>query len=112
MAYDPTPSSVAGLEPATQIRCIYLVNAARAAGIPLLVTSGRRSYFEQLSLVWSGKSKTLSSRHLQGRAFDVDVAGWSRDALPDSFWRSLWAYAEGLGLKVPLKTWDKGHFEY
>lgn len=102
---------VAGLEPYTQVRAIYLVNAARAAGIPLVVTSGRRSYSEQLRLLWAGKTRTLNSKHLQGRAFDIDVVGWSRDALPDYFWRSVWAYAEGLGLKVPLKDWDKGHFE-
>jgi uncharacterized protein YcbK (DUF882 family) len=109
--YDPTPANVDSLEPGTRLRCIYLVNAARSAGVPLLVTSARRSYSEQVALVWQGKSKTFNSKHLQGRAFDVDVAGWDRDALPDSFWSVLWQYAEGLGLKVPLKSWDKGHFE-
>lgn len=109
--YDPTPANVDSLEPRTQLLCIYLVNAARSAGIPMLVTSARRTYSEQLSLLWAGKTRTLNSKHLQGRAFDIDVAGWSRDALPDSFWESVWSYAEGLGLKVPLKDWDKGHFE-
>lgn len=110
--YDPSPEVVNGLEPATRVRAIYLLNAFRAAGIPLMATSGRRTYGEQLKLVWEGKSKTVSSKHLTGRAFDVDVAGWSRDALPYNFWAVLWQYAEGLGLRAPLKTWDKGHFEY
>lgn len=110
--YDPTLEQINTLEPNTQSRAIYLVNAARAVGIPLMVTSARRTYTEQLQLLWQGKTRTLNSKHLQGRAFDIDVAGWSRDALPDYFWRGLWAYAEGLGLKVPLKSWDKGHFEY
>lgn len=109
--YDPTPANIYSLEPNTQVRAIYLVNAFRAAGIPLLVTSARRSYTEQISLLWQGKTRTLNSKHLQGRAFDVDVMGWSRDAIPDAFWFVLWDYAAALGLNTPYKSWDKGHLE-
>lgn len=109
--YDPSPQIIAGLEPNTGRLAVYLVNAFRSAGIPLMVTSGRRSFTEQFKLVAGGQSRTFTSRHLTGRAFDVDVAGYSRDELPGYFWQALWNYAEALGLKVPLKSWDKGHFE-
>ena len=109
--YDPTPGHLALLEPNIRARAIYLVNAARAAGVPLIITSSRRSFVEQIKLVATGKSKTYTSRHLSGRAFDVDVAGWRRDAVPRTFWNALGPYARGLGLNWPLPDWDPGHFE-
>lgn len=112
--YDPSPSVIESLEPRTASLCIQLLNAARAAGVPLIASSGRRSYWEELQLYWAGRSRTLNSRHLTGNAFDVDVIGWSRDALPLAFWNALGPYGERLGLKwggrwVSLR--DLGHFE-
>lgn len=112
--YDPSPGILAQLEPDTRLRAVYLLNAFRAAGIPLMATSGRRSVAEQFSLVWAGKSRSFTSAHLSGRAFDVDVAGWSRDALPLAFWQILGPYGEALGLRWGGR-WqsfvDRGHFE-
>lgn len=114
MPFDPTPGIVAGLEPYTQARAVYLVNAARTAGIPLMVTSGRRSYWEQLGLLWQGATKTLASKHVQGKAFDIDVAGWNRDDLPEWFWAEIGPFGESLGLNWGGR-WssfvDLGHFE-
>lgn len=109
--YDPSPGIVESLEPLTRARAIYLLNAFRAAGVPLIATSGRRGYFEQAYLVATGKSRTLTSKHLAGKAFDVDIAGWSRDAVPPAFWTILKSYSAQLGLVNPVFSWDKGHLE-
>jgi len=57
----------------------------------------------------------LNSKHLQGRAFDVDWSGWNRDAVPPSFWHLLGPWAERyLGLRWGgrwLELKDFGHFE-
>jgi len=108
---DPTPGHLAQLEPRTKLLATYLVIAARRAGVPLIITSSKRSRWEQIKLVALGRSRTTNSRHLTGQAFDVDVAGWSRDAVPAEFWRALGTYAERLGLKWPLPDWDPAHFE-
>jgi len=112
--YDPTMGHLAALAPRPRLEATYLVIAAREAGIPLIITSSRRSQWEQFKLVISGRSRTLNSAHLRGQAFDVDVAGWRRDALPEAFWASLGEYAEALGLTWGgrFKTfYDPGHFE-
>lgn len=112
MAYtDPTPGHLAQLEPTTRRLATYLIIAARRAGVPLIITSSKRSRTEQLKYFVSGTSRTLNSRHLYGRAFDVDVAGWNRNSVPRVFWDALGPYAEGLGLKWPLPDWDPAHFE-
>jgi len=56
----------------------------------------------------------MSSLHVQGRAFDVDVFRVSRSSIPRWWFEQLGAFGEGLGL-----TWggrwrsfyDPGHFE-
>ena len=92
-----------------------MVNVLRAEGVPLMVTSARRDADTQARLVREGRSLTLNSAHLDGRAFDVDVHGFHRDAVPLAFWHLLGPWAEkALGL-----TWggrwtslrDYGHFE-
>lgn len=108
---DPTPGHLAQLDQKTRLLATYLVIAARRAGVPLIITSSRRTRLEQLGHLLAGRSKTLNSAHLYGRAFDVDVAGWSRSAVPRVFWDALGPYAEGLGLKWPIPSWDPGHFE-
>jgi len=111
---DPTPGHLRQLQPATAARARDLVNAARAAGWPLWISSGRRSETEQRRHVAAGRSRTLSSRHLTGRAFDVDVLGLGRDEIPKEFFDALGAYGEALGLKWGGRwrdPYDPGHFE-
>lgn len=108
---DPTPGHLAQLDKQTRLLATYLIIAARRAGVPLIITSSKRSRTEQLKYFLSGTSRTLNSRHLYGKAFDVDVAGWSRDSVPKEFWRALGTYATGIGLKWPLPEWDPAHFE-
>lgn len=111
---DRSAALIAQLTPDAGAAAITLLNAVRAAGIPLVVSSGLRSVAEQQRLVAAGRSRTLRSAHLDGRAFDVDVLGFSRDDIPEWFWQQLGPYGESLGL-----TWggrwsnpyDPGHFE-
>ncbi len=102
------------LEPETARLAYWLVYAARTAGVPLIITSGRRSPEEQRQLVQQGRSQTYQSRHLSGEAFDVDVAGLGRDQVPRWVWDSLGPYAESMGLDWGGR-WrtlvDLGHFE-
>lgn len=63
---DPTLSNLAGLRPDVRDAAIALINAYRAAGIPAIITSGKRSV-----LLNSSVGGALRSLHLQGRAFDV-----------------------------------------
>lgn len=92
-----------------------MVWAAREAGYPLVITSGRRTQAEQNAHVAAGRSRTRRSKHLTGEAFDVDIFGIDRNAVPRWFWALLGPWAEReLGL-----TWggrwsspyDPGHFE-
>lgn len=89
--------------------------AARVAGYPVVITSGRRTAEEQAALVRAGVSATLRSRHVLGLAFDIDWQGWSRDDIPAWFWNLIGPWAEqnlylrwGGRWKVP---YDPGHFE-
>jgi len=109
--YDPTPGHLQQLENQTRLLATYLIIGARNAGVPLIITSSRRSRTEQIKLVMAGKSRTFNSKHLIGRAFDVDVYGWDRKSVPRYFWDALGDYAERLGLIWPLPDWDPGHFE-
>ena len=113
--YDPSPAIIAGLEPATASRAVYLITAVRQSGIPLITTSGRRSSAEQAALVAAGRSRTMNSKHLQGKAFDVDIYGWDRNSIPKWFWDALGPWAErSLGLIWGGRwqsIYDPGHFE-
>lgn len=114
MLRDPTIENLTELLPDIRARAIELVNAARAAGVPLIITSGRRTLDEQRLLVNSGRSRTLRSKHLEGRAFDVDVLGLNRDAVPRWWFAALGSYGESLGLKWGGRwqtIYDPGHFE-
>ena len=59
--------------------------------------SARRTLAQQVRLVARGRSKTLRSRHLTGRAVDIVPAYWGWDA-PREFWLLLGNCAECEGL--------------
>lgn len=113
--YDPTETQLATLEPRTQLAAYWLIYSLRLAGAPAIVTSALRTIEEQKRLVAEGFSRTLRSKHLDGRAFDIDLHGWNRSDIPRAFWDIVGPWAEAnLGL-----TWggrwknpyDPGHFE-
>jgi peptidoglycan LD-endopeptidase CwlK len=112
---DPTEARLAELLPEVARRAVLLVNAARDAGAPLYISSALRTPAEQQRLVAAGLSRTSTSLHLTGRAFDVDVVGFDRDALPKDWLESLGAFGESLGLRWGGR-WksivDLGHFEF
>lgn len=90
---------------------IHLVNAARAAGWPLVVVEARRGVERQRQLVAAGASKTLQSKHLHGRAFDVAVQGLHPDQTPRALWLALHDLWSLMGGNPPIE-WDLVHFEW
>lgn len=115
MPADPTAGHLSRLNPQTRVLARALVIAVRQAGYPLIITSSTRSLAEQRVLVSTGRSQTMTSRHLSGDAFDVDIAGMNRSDISAQFWWVLGPWAESaLGL-VWGGRWaslrDYGHFE-
>ena len=111
---DPTPAHLRKLHPTVAAAGFRLINAAREAGVPLYISSSLRTVQEQATLVRRGASRTMKSKHVAGRAFDVDVLGYNRNQIPKEWLQALGEYGEQLGL-----TWggrwtsfyDGGHFE-
>jgi len=114
MSADPTIGHLRQLAPVAQHAAIHMVELVRQAGIPLTITSSRRTATEQRALVRAGTSLTLQSRHLGGNAFDVDVHGFARDQIPIWWFYQLGSLGEQLGLRWGGR-WtgfrDYGHFE-
>ncbi len=113
--YDPTESNLDTLEPWTRNAAEWLIWATRTAGYPVIISSARRSKDEQARLVAAGRSRTLSSKHLKGQAFDIDISGMGRDQVPRWFWDLIGPWAEtNLGLRWGGRfssIYDPGHFE-
>jgi len=116
MAHVPDASlrHIKVLSPEIQESAWWLVYVVRSAGYALQITSSVRSRAEQTSLVRSGLSRTLQSKHLSGNAFDVDVHGYGRDQVPLWFWEQVGQLGEYFGLRWGGR-WsgfrDYGHFE-
>lgn len=118
---DQTEVLLYDLDPAIQGQAIELINWLRSQGVPLVITSGRRSYAEQLFLYAKGRTlpgpvvtNTVNSKHVQGLAFDVDVQGMARSALPQWFLDYLGEVGEALDLNWGGRwrsPYDPGHFE-
>lgn len=112
---DPTPSHLDRLEPRTAEAAWWLVYAARVAGFPVVITSSARTLEEQRAYVAQGVSRTLASKHLEGKAFDIDWFGWDRDDVPPWFWNLIGPWAEReLHLRWGgrwTQPFDPGHFE-
>jgi peptidoglycan L-alanyl-D-glutamate endopeptidase CwlK len=95
-----------------------LLKAARAEGIPVRVTSTRRSAEEQRRLYAQGRTEpgpvvtwTLNSKHVAGRAFDITVDGaMEYDDDPET-WELLGAIGEDLDLVWGASYGDYGHLE-
>jgi len=112
--FDPTLGQLQGLEPTTRDVAQVLIDYLRNNGIPAIITAqgGRRNEAEQAKLVQMGLSRTSNSAHLAGRAFDLDVLGYSRDEVPKWLWQHLGQIAESAGLIWGGRWgWDWGHFE-
>lgn len=82
------------LDPAIFRQAYTFVVAARDAGIPLVIISGRRSAGYNVEVGGAPRSY-----HLDGLAFDVGVYGYTTQQLPLAWWTALGLWAESaLGL--------------
>jgi hypothetical protein len=106
--FDPTIQHLQQLRPELQLPAIYLINAARQVGVPLLIVSGLRT--EQHNASVGG---VPSSWHLQGLAFDVGIQGYQWRQVPDWWWASLGQFGEQLGLRWGgrFSAYDPIHFD-
>lgn len=109
---DKTAELIADLHPAIQMHAYTMIVAARQAGVPLIIISGRRTTAQN-----EAAGGAASSMHLQGLAFDVAVLGYSRDQVPQAWWQALGEWAEQyLGLRwggrfVHAGKPDVNHFD-
>lgn len=73
--------------------------ALRYAGLPAVISSARRSLWEQSKLVLTGASRTMRSAHLRGLAWDIDMYGYHPDQVPTWIWVAIGEWSEkALGL--------------
>ena len=89
---DETIFHVNSLDRSFQPYAAYFLNAARAAGIPAVVISGRRSATANREA--GGAPRSL---HLYGFAFDVGLLGYQVSDLPFSWWLAAGEFWEALG---------------
>lgn len=90
-------------------------------GANTVITEATRSPARQASLYASGRTKpgpiltnTLTSRHMAGRAFDIDFIGIPADRVHPLWWEFAGLVGEALGLRWGGR-WpslvDQRHFE-
>jgi len=113
---DPTLSHILRLQRGLQESAIEFINEARTVGeLPAIITSSSRTVAEQRRLVQAGRSTTMNSYHLQGRAFDIDMYGWNRNDVPEWVWQYIGPLGEAYGFRWGGR-WatfrDVGHFEF
>lgn len=113
-----------GLLPEVRQRAEALVTQSAKAGVPLVLTSGRRSWQEQAKLYAQGRTESGSivtnaepgaSWHNYGRAFDVAIADalgrptWPEDPI---VWGKVGEIGMALGLQWGASFGDRPHFSY
>ena len=89
---DQSEALIATLDAEFQPYVIYFVSAARRAGIPLMVISGRRNAPGNREV--GGAERSL---HLYGYAFDTQVQNRMRDQVPLQWWIALGRFWESMG---------------
>lgn len=114
---DPTLGQIRTLASWVQPIAAQFIDAARDRwDYPAVIVAGgaRRSVAAQKKLVSAGRSTTLSSKHVLGRAWDVDMYGWNRDDVPWYVYSDLGDLAHEMGVAWG-GDWssfvDIGHFE-
>lgn len=112
---DQTEKKIRQLLPELQEAAIAHINALRAAGLPAVIIDARRSPARQKAYVAAGKSKTLKSYHLRGRAYDIGWLGIRTQDVPDEWWNYAGAIGKAIGFRWggDFRSFtDKPHFEY
>ena len=91
------------LEPRFAAKVRRVLEALAAKGWQPVVISGRRTVAQQKKIVAAGRSRTMKSRHLCGRAADVMDRrhGWKGPAAKPNFkfWTDLGVAARAQGLE-------------
>lgn len=117
---DSTASEIGRLAPDLQPYLRALVSYCRAEGWPVEIRrlGGRRTADEQAKLYAQGRTlpgprvtSTLTSAHITGRAFDLDLMGYDR-ALGMPLWKVLGAWWKSSGRRWGGDWGDYGHFEW
>lgn len=105
---DPTPAKLATLDPRLRGPVVALLNFVRSQGVPLIVISGRRSATRNREIGGARRSK-----HLMGRAVDVQVQGLLREQVPLQYWHWMGSVGEFYGLRWGgrFRTPDLNHFD-
>jgi peptidoglycan L-alanyl-D-glutamate endopeptidase CwlK len=116
---DDTPRQLATLAEPARSLAVYLVSAAREAGWPVVIAplGALRTLEDQRRLYARGRTApgpivthTLTSRHLSGLAFDLDLLGYPRSAgMP--LWRHFGNWWKSQGYRWGGDWGDYGHFE-
>lgn len=113
---DRTVEYLLTLDPAFLPKAWQFVSSLREMGAPVVIVAGgaRRNPTEQQRLVAMGRSRTTKSKHLVGKAIDIDLYGVNRNAVPKWFWDAVGPYGESLGMRWGgrwVSPYDPGHFE-
>lgn len=117
---DRTVSHLATLDPRFRDQALHLVAHLRVSGFPAVISEARRSAARQAALYAQGRwrpgpivTNTMTSKHVEGRAIDIDMCGYPPATVPQ--W--VWDYAGRVGEHFGL-TWggrwrlrDYRHFE-
>lgn len=116
-----TFTAITSLQEPAAIRAAWLIWYLQQYGAHVHVAEGRRTIERQQALFSQGRTApgpkvtwTLSSRHLTGRAFDIDFVGVPASQVPQVWWSLAGQIGEALGLRWGGR-WavrDFRHFEF
>lgn len=94
----PGYDKLAQLDPSGRAAAQQFVAYLRSVGLPVAVTSGRRTARQQAELTpAAGLYKAVNSRHVEGRAFDLALIGYRWQEVPPAYWRFMGTIWEQLG---------------
>lgn len=115
-----TFDAITSLNRDAAVRAAWLIHYLGLYGAHVHVTEGLRTIGRQRTLFAQGRTTpgpiitwTLESRHLTGRAFDIDFVGIAADDVPEVWWDFAGRLGEWLGLRWGGR-WgvrDLRHFE-
>lgn len=122
MPVDPrTFDAITSLNRDAAVRAAWLIHYLGLYGAHVHVTEGLRTTERQQALFAQGRTApgprvtwTLASRHLTGRAFDIDFVGIDASQVPAVWWDLAGRIGEWLGLRWGGR-WgvrDLRHFEF
>ena len=112
---DQTAAKIRQLVPGLRAAAIAHVNALREAGLPAVIIDARRSAARQRAYLAAGKSRSLKSYHLVGRAYDIGWLGVRDRDVPDAWWNYAGSVGKAIGFRWGgdfRSLIDKPHFEF